>query len=799
MAATTTSTTAPLLPLPYLRGELDLRLEDTRGLAGGPPPGGGYQDIQGFLDGYLTLDRFHLQRWMSQYIGRQWGVPPWFTIVLTEVGFDESGFLLLRCRMQLLKGLAWSHVEIQFGIAENGALVLGLRRHRLPARLLLEGMQALLTQLVENKINRDISYLKLGLGIVRHGRYLYVRPHLREIVVPIRKRNYLQLSGLADIHCVFRRDSRRNLQMVFDKVRFLTSSDPYGQRGLHWDRGDRVELHMALQAMASGQVSFSAQGQLELSLSEAETRQIQLQGHSLSEVLDRLHLQIDVNTEISISPSREVHIQAHNTWSFRDLQILGKTYRIQPTDMQISFDPRQGLQLEFLPDTEPVGNYEPQLSENALRILIDGPAYLEAMLAAIRSARHWVDLETFLYFPGHTTRRITRALALKAAGLRELHPGHLDTDPHSPQGVPVYVLFSNLEVIPEHSEPVLAMFREEIARLGRDIQQQAFTARHKRQLRERIQTQLRYHSYVEGIARADHRKLLLIDGHTCYIGGINLGDKFLAPDSFHDVMIECVGPAVIKAQQAFMENWWRVARQAGHPQPRKPHALLRRARRAAHRRGIATSPADVILTDARQTEIAWAIRHVLEKARRKILIEHSYFYHPETLNCLKRALNRGVAISIIVPEVSNIEIFNPTNTDAIRQLMEHQRQSGRGKVRAWLYTGFEGEFSRMAHTKALAVDGKWAVVGSANLTLRSLQSPFKEVLTGGSDEHILFNQEIDLYIEDSAFVRRFERALFEEDLAHRARRIKYPQVLERLAALGGQRELQKAEWGARLA
>ncbi|HEY9842393.1 MAG TPA: phospholipase D-like domain-containing protein, partial [Candidatus Obscuribacterales bacterium] len=162
------------------------------------------------------------------------------------------------------------------------------------------------------------------------------------------------------------------------------------------------------------------------------------------------------------------------------------------------------------------------------------------------------------------------------------------------------------------------------------------------------------------------------------------------------------------------------------------------------------------------------------------------------------ALERGVAIGIIVPEVSNIEIFNPTNTECIRQLMEHQQQTGKGKVTAWLYTGFAGEFSRMAHTKAITVDSRLAVLGSANLTPRSLQSPFKEVLTGEADEHILFNQEIDLYVDDPAFVRRLERALFDEDIAHRSRRLDYAGVLARLEALGGARALQAAELGARL-
>lgn len=778
---------------PYARAELTLKLTDANGITST-----GFEDIDGYLDGFLSLDRQHLTRWLLRYQGRAFGSPPWFSVMLTDVFYDESGFHVLRCKIQLLKGTAWTHVEIQLEISETGALVLGLRHHRLPAMLLLKAMQSLLEQLVETRINRYISYLKLGLKIERHGRQLHVRPHLREIVVPIRKGNYLQFSGFDDIHCVFRRDARRNLQLVFDQVHFITSSDPKGQRGVNWEEGDALELNMALQATADGQVSFSAQGQLEIHLNEEETVRIQAGGHTLSEVLERLHLHVDINSQVEINPERQVEIQSQNTWSIKDLQILGKTYQIQPTDIQISFDAAKGLQLEIQTGKATVGSYKPALSENALRMHIDGPAYLEAMIQAIASARHWVDLETFLYFPGHTTRRITRALALKAAGLRE-HHGELEPDPLSPQGLPVFVLFSNLELQPEHSEPILALFRAEIARLGRDLQHLQASNRQKRQIRERLSRQLQYHSYVEGIARADHRKLLLIDGHTAFVGGINLGDKFLAPDSFHDAMIEFVGPAVVKAQLAFIENWWRVTRRNNHPNPLKPHTLRHKAHKAARRWKVPLSPCEVILTDARQTETAGAIRQVIEAASQRIWIEHAYFYHPETLRGLLRALDRGVEILIIVPEVSNIEIFNATNTECIRQLMAHQQQTGRGKVIAYLYTGLPGEFSGMAHTKVITVDGRYCLIGSANLTLRSLQSPFKEVLTGDQDEHILFNQEIGLYIHDPAFVKRFERALFQTDIAHRSRKLSYADVLARQEALGGSSALQKSELGARLA
>lgn len=446
-------------------------------------------------------------------------------------------------------------------------------------------------------------------------------------------------------------------------------------------------MNLSVRAQRNGQIVFHAQGRLALNLSEAETHQIILEGHRLDEVLEGVHLQVDIDSKIQLSPDRQLQIEAQNVWLFRDIQILGKTYRLQPTDLAISFDPEHGLQIEMDQNGDIQGPYQPELAPHALKLIVDGPHYLQAMLQAIRSAQKWIDLESFLYVPGETSHQLTWALLQKAAGLKLDETGSWESDPLCPQGIPVFVLFSNLELKPEASEPVLAHFAQARQELEQALSQSQLSHRQQQHALKRLEDNFFYRSYVEGVARADHRKLLLIDGWLCFLGGINIGDKFLAPDSFHDLMVACVGPAVAKAQEAFMQNWWRVNQHAWHPEPKSLLSLQYRARQQARLWHSPLAQAELILTDARKTEIGAALSHCIEAAQQHIWLEHAYFYHPETLRALKKALDRGVKIRVILPEQSNIEIYNYTNAEHLRQLMLHQQQSGQGQLRIWFYTG----------------------------------------------------------------------------------------------------------------
>lgn len=138
---------------------------------------------------------------------------------------------MLVCAIKLLKGIFWTHFEIHLGISACGELVLALQGQKLPSILILQGLKALLEKWVHQHINKDISYLDLGLETHQRGHTLHLRPFLRGLVIPIRTRNYIQFSGLRQLPCSFRRDADRNLQVVFTRSRLKPLQIPSNNEG----------------------------------------------------------------------------------------------------------------------------------------------------------------------------------------------------------------------------------------------------------------------------------------------------------------------------------------------------------------------------------------------------------------------------------------------------------------------------------------------------------------------------------------------------------------------------------------
>ena len=51
----------------------------------------------------------------------------------------------------------------------------------------------------------------------------------------------------------------------------------------------------------------------------------------------------------------------------------------------------------------------------------------------------------------------------------------------------------------------------------------------------------------------NHRKLLVVDGHTGFIGGHNLGDEYLV---YRDTHLKIEGPAAQSIQLSFLKDWY---------------------------------------------------------------------------------------------------------------------------------------------------------------------------------------------------------------------------------------------------
>jgi cardiolipin synthase len=205
----------------------------------------------------------------------------------------------------------------------------------------------------------------------------------------------------------------------------------------------------------------------------------------------------------------------------------------------------------------------------------------------------------------------------------------------------------------------------------------------------------------------NHRKLLLVDGETGFLGGMNIGGREVgkgAQRRMADLHFQVRGPIVAQLGRAFAIDWRFAAAEDLTPAPPSP------ARGTATCRVITEGP------DEDTDKLLYVILGAVSVARRQILIMTPYFIpQPELTSALQAAALRGVEVCLVLPEKSNLRYVDWASMRWWRPLLE------RG-VRIYRQP------APFSHTKLLVVDGAYAQIGSANLDPRSLRLNFEIAL-----------------------------------------------------------------------
>ncbi|WP_051168289.1 phospholipase D-like domain-containing protein [Marinospirillum minutulum] len=160
----------------------------------------------------------------------------------------------------------------------------------------------------------------------------------------------------------------------------------------------------------------------------------------------------------------------------------------------------------------------PWRAGHATELLIDGRVFFPAMLAALAQAQRYILLEVYLVRSGHLMDRWITALIQAAA-----------------RGVLVAVLLDGFGA----------------AGLSKQDRQKLLKAG----VRLNWFNPLRWRNLSGNLMR-DHRKLLLVDGHTAYVGGFGLTDAFAeGQDGWREVTLKTLGPCVADWQRLFLSTW----------------------------------------------------------------------------------------------------------------------------------------------------------------------------------------------------------------------------------------------------
>jgi cardiolipin synthase len=212
-----------------------------------------------------------------------------------------------------------------------------------------------------------------------------------------------------------------------------------------------------------------------------------------------------------------------------------------------------------------------------------------------------------------------------------------------------------------------------------------------------------------------HRKLVIADGTTAFVGGINFSADQLAdfgPEAKQDYAV-CVQGPIVGDMRRFAVN--AIARSEGQRPGEHPSQTEKRG----------TAAALFITRDnvEHHNDIERHYRAAIRSARKSVLIANAYFFPGYLLlRELRRAARRGVEVRLVLQGEPDMPIAKA----AASLLYEHLQRDG---------VNIHEYCRRPLHGKVAVVDDEWSTVGSSNLDPLSLS----------------LNLEANLVIRDHAF------------------------------------------------
>lgn len=311
---------------------------------------------------------------------------------------------------------------------------------------------------------------------------------------------------------------------------------------------------------------------------------------------------------------------------------------------------------------------------NHVELLVDGHDAFAAIERMIRGADDYIHLLFYIWQTDETGKRLRDALVEKAR-----------------QGVEVRVLVDGVGS-PNFERELAAPLLEAGARVGIFLPPTYLARRPTFNFR-------------------NHRKLIVVDGEEAFTGGMNVGVEY--EHDWHDLALWVRGPAVQQLHITFLDDWFfatdenlATERYLTAQTPQRADASASSVRDASFR-VIASGP------DTEQDGLRDALFHAINASEERLWMTTPYFIPgAEILAALRAAVQRGVDVKLILPEKGDVAIVRRASQAYYPMLLE----SG---IRLFEYQ------PRMLHAKSLIVDQRYAMVGSANLDVRSFEINFE--------------------------------------------------------------------------
>ena len=330
---------------------------------------------------------------------------------------------------------------------------------------------------------------------------------------------------------------------------------------------------------------------------------------------------------------------------------------------------------------------------NAVTELLNGDQIFPPMLAAIQGAQKSITFETYIYWSGDIGKQFADALSERARA-----------------GVRVHVLLDWVG-----SANMDESYLTEMKEAG-------------------VQIEKFHKPHWYNLARLNnrtHRKLLVVDGHTAFTGGVGVAEQWTGhaqdPDHWRDMHFKVEGPVVAQFQAAFNDNWIKATGDVLNGTDYFPPS-----------QNAGDMDAHLFISSPAGGSESMHLMYLMgiAAAEHSIDLQASYFVPDElTHNALIAARQRGVTVRILVPG-------EHIDSDTVRL-------ASKAEWGPLLQAGVEiyEYLPTMMHNKLLIIDKEMVSVGSTNFDVRSFR----------------LNDEASLNVYDHAFAEKMTR-VFNDDL-----------------------------------
>lgn len=228
----------------------------------------------------------------------------------------------------------------------------------------------------------------------------------------------------------------------------------------------------------------------------------------------------------------------------------------------------------------------------------------------------------------------------------------------------------------------------------------------------------------------NHRKIVIIDGETSFVGGINVCDKYINQPKnklyWRDTHLMIKGYSSLALQRVFLSDW-NFCSSENIPvnsdyfpfqEMEEPDNLYAQI--------VSSGP------DSDLPNILYAIIQAVNLAQKEILLVTPYYIPDTSLQeALIIASLSGIDVKLLVPKMGDSKVVNTATQSFFEGLL---------KAGAKIYLYEKG----FVHSKVFVIDGKLASVGTANLDMRSFDLNFEV-------SALIYDEEIAAEVRDSFY------------------------------------------------